>query len=197
LGLVAGALGPVNRAASSELKPCRDENLTQDSNMNPQFLPFLASALFGLIAWAAVTRRYIWPVLKLRSLREGAEPILYLHLFRYVGLAFIAPGAVSASLSPAWAYPAAYGDLGTAVLAGLTLLLGRGISLRVALWVFNLWGTVDLLRAAATGPLYDVPGYLQSTYFIPVFYVPLLLWTHMVVFALLLRKQVPPAMTRA
>jgi hypothetical protein len=157
--------------------------------MKPQFLPFVLSAFFGLIAWAAVSRKYVWPRLKDLDLREAAEPILYLHLFRFIGLAFIAPGAVSVSLSADWAYPAAYGDLGAALLAGLALVSGRGTPFRTLLWTFNLWGIFDLLRAAATGPIYDVPGYLQSTYFIPVFIVPLLICTHVIVFVLLLCKR--------
>ncbi len=156
--------------------------------MKAESIPFALSALLGLIAWAAVSRRYIWPRLKSLELRDAAEPILYLHLFRYVGLAFIAPGAVSASLSPAWAYPAAYGDLGAALLAGLALISGRGMPFRAMLWIFSLWGTFDLLRAAIAGPLYDIQGQLQATYFIPVLVVPLLLWTHAVIFGILLRR---------
>jgi hypothetical protein len=156
--------------------------------MNPQALPFALSALLGLIAWAAVSRRYIWPWLRAKELHSAAEPILYLHLFRFIGLAFIAKGVVSEDMPMQWAQAAAYGDLAAALLAGLALLAGKGHFFRPALWVFNLWGTIDLLRAAATGPIYDVPGYLQSSFFIPVMGVPLLLCTHVMLFLLLIRK---------
>jgi hypothetical protein len=55
------------------------------------------------------------------------------------------------------------------------------------LWLFNLWGMFDLLRAAALGPIYNVPPYLHATFFIPILGVPLLLWTHIVLITLLVR----------
>lgn len=119
---------------------------------------------------------------------------LYLHLFRFIGLAFIAPGVVGPGLDPRWAGAAAYGDLGAALLAGVALLLsGHGVLLRTALWAFSLWGSVDRLRALALGPRYDVPANLHAAYFIPVLGVPLLLWTHGLLFMLLLRRRAPAA----
>ena len=162
--------------------------------MKPELLPFALAAAMGLIAWGAVIRRYAWPRLRTMDLRSAAEPILYLHLFRFVGLAFLTPGAVGAGLDPRWAVPAAYGDVGASLLAAFALLASRGPLFRPALWLFGLWGTFDLLRAAVLGPAYDVAGRLQSTVFIPTVGVPLLLWTHVVIFALLLR---PAAHDRA
>jgi hypothetical protein len=157
--------------------------------VNPQALPFAISALCGLLVWAAVSARYIWPKLRGLELRAAAEPILYLHLFRFIGLAFIAKGVVSSEMPLPWSQPAAYGDLGAALLAALALVAAHSKLQRVALWIFNLWGSYDLLHAAATGPMYDVPGYLQSTFFIPVLGVPLLLCTHAILFVLLLRRK--------
>ena len=47
--------------------------------------------------------------------------------------------------------------------------------------------SVDLLRAAALGPTYGVPEKLHAAFFIPTLGVPLLLCTHLMLFALLLR----------
>mgnify|MGYP000944423400 CR=1 FL=1 len=156
--------------------------------MNPQSAPFLSAVILGLIAWTAVSRRYIWPHIRQLPLPSAAEPILYLHLFRFIGLAFIAPGVVDASLDPRWAGPAAYGDVFAGLLAGLALLLRSGPLFKPALWAFNLWGIFDLLRAAALGPVYAVPPKLHATFFIPTLGVPLLLCTHGMVFALLIRE---------
>ncbi len=157
--------------------------------MNALYPPFVFSLAFGILAWGAVANRYIWPALKKRDLRAGAEPILYLHLFRYIGLAFLIPGVVGPDLQPQWAKPTAYGDVGAALLAGGCLLIGRRTGFRPLLWIFNVWGTLDLLMAVATGPVYDVVPSLRSTFFIPAVGVPLLLWTHAIIFMLLFRRR--------
>ena len=98
------------------------------------------------------------------------------------------PGVVAPELPAAFARPAAYGDLIAAVLAlfalaGLESRLGIGL-----VWVFNLWGSVDLFYAFYQG-LIGVgiePGQLGAAYFIPTIVVPLLLITHAIVFRLLL-----------
>mgnify|MGYP006267310089 CR=1 FL=1 len=156
--------------------------------MNPQSLPFVISALCGIVAWGAVAWKYIWPLLKNKNLRNAVEPILYLHAFRFIGLAFIAQGAIGPDMPMAWAIPAAYGDVIAALLAVVTLLFANTKLLKPFLWIFSIWGLFDLIRAAATGPIYDVPTHLHGTYFIPVLGVPLLIWTHVVLIRLLLRK---------
>jgi len=100
------------------------------------------------------------------------------------------PGVVSPDLPGALARPAASGDLIAAVLAVLALAglqSGLGIGL---VWVFNLWGSADLLYAFYQG-LIGVgiePGQLGAAYFIPTVVVPLLLITHGLVFRLSLRR---------
>jgi hypothetical protein len=84
----------------------------------------------------------------------------------------------------------AYGDIISATLALVSLLsLRRGAGVVIA-WIFNLWGSADLLnafyQANDTGLL---PGQLGATYFIPTFVVPLLLITHGLLFRILLQHQ--------
>jgi hypothetical protein len=56
-------------------------------------------------------------------------------------------------------------------------------------WVFNLWGSADLLYAFYQGNSVGfVPGQLGAAYFIPTVVVPLLLITHGLVFRLLLQR---------
>ena len=113
----------------------------------PQQLMFFVSIAFSLIAWWIVTARYIWPELHLRPRVEALRPLLILHSFRFIGLAFLVPGVVSPDLPPAFAHSAAYGDIGAAVLALLALIsLSNGAGIAIA-WIFNLWGLADLLNA--------------------------------------------------
>ena len=157
--------------------------------MLPQ-LYFFASIAFSFIAWGIVAKRYAWPKLSLLPSAEALRPILVLHSFRFEGLAFLVPGVVSPDLPTAFAHSAAYGDFAAAVLALLSLAsLSSGTGV-VLVWIFNLWGTFDLLNAfyqANAAGL--VAGQLGATYFIPTLVVPLLLITHALAFRILLKGQ--------
>jgi hypothetical protein len=157
--------------------------------MQPQ-LVFFVSVAFGFIAWGVVTARYIWPELRRQERSDALQPVLVLHSFRFLGLATLVPGVVSPDLPAAFARPEAYGDFITAILALLTLLLlPRGTGVIVA-WIFNIWGTVDLLNAFYQGNAAGLlAGQLGATYYIPTLFVPLLLITHGLAFRILLQPQ--------
>jgi len=132
--------------------------------------------------------------LQARSRIEALRPLLARHGFRFIGLSFLVPGVVSADLPIAFARGAAYGDIVAAILALLALTALRskvGIALA---WVFNIWGSLDLLNAFyvanETGLL---AGQLGAAYFIPTAIVPLLLITHGLVFRILLQHDGPTA----
>jgi hypothetical protein len=160
-------------------------------------MPFPAlfgiSVTFGLVVWGAVAWHYIWPALRERPSPENLKPILLLHGFRFLGLAFVVPGVVSPELPAAFAQPVAYGDLISAILALLALaILGTRAGTAVA-WVFNTFGTADLLFAFYQGgriSLPDTQGLLGAGYFILTAFVPLLLITHGLAFGILLRTKV-------
>jgi hypothetical protein len=154
---------------------------------------FGISTAFGLVAWALVARHYIWPALRERPSPESLTPILLLHAFRFLGLALVVPGVVSPELPVAFAQPVAYGDLTSAILALLALATLRTRTGTAAAWVFNIFGTADLLFAFYLGggiSLPDTPGLLGAGYFLLTAYVPLLLVTHALAFRILLRKRV-------
>jgi hypothetical protein len=153
---------------------------------------FDISVLMGVIVWGLIGARYIWPALRRRPVPDALRPLLLLHAFRYIGLAFLVPGVVSPALPDAFARPAGYGDLATALLAlfGIATLGSRlGI---IIVWVFNIVGTVDLLNAFYQADRVGVgiaPGLQGAAYFIPTVLVPLLLVTHALVFRILLRPE--------
>jgi hypothetical protein len=155
--------------------------------MPPQ-LCFFVSIAVGLIAWGIVAKRYIWPKLRLLPRTEALRPLLVLHSFRFLGLAFLVPGVVSPELPSAFAHAAAYGDIAAAILAMLSLAsLPRGAGIVIA-WLFNLWGSADILNAfyqANNAGL--MAGQLGAAYFIPTLFVPLLLITHGLAFRILLQ----------
>jgi hypothetical protein len=162
--------------------------------MPPQAL-FGISVAFGFIAWGIVAAQYFWPLLRAQARVDALRALLILHSFRFIGLAFLVPGVVAPELPSAFAIPAAYGDLIAAVLALLASAALRSSFGILLAWVFNLWGTADLLYAFYQGNASGLlPGQLAATYFIPTFIVPLLLITHGLVFRILLQSNIATAM---
>ena len=157
--------------------------------MLPQ-LYFFVSVAFGFVAWGIVATRYIWPALRHLRRIEALQPLLVLHAFRFIGLAFLVPGVVSPDLPSEFAHSAAYGDIVAAILALLSLASLRSEVGIMIVWVFNLWGSADLLsafyRANGAGLM---AGQLGAAYFIPTVLVPLLLITHGLMFRILLRHR--------
>ena len=156
-----------------------------------EFLLFGLSVALSFCAWGYVCLHYVWPKLNHLSLASAARPILVLHLFRFVGLSFLFIGVVGPTLPRAFAIPGAFGDLLAVVLAWLALFLLRRRGGVAALWVFNLWGAADLLFAFYGGLFGQDfhPSALGAAFYIPTIYVPLLLCTHAMLFALLLRPR--------
>jgi hypothetical protein len=156
------------------------------------------AALFGLsilmsfLAFGLVTKLYIWPWLRVMPREDALTALVVPHTFRFIGLSFLVPGVVSPSLSPDFAAPAAYGDLAAAVLAVIaTLALQARASWAIAIvWVFNVWGALDLLNAFYNGQIGVGinPGSLGAAFYVPTVLVPPLLITHGLIFWVLLRR---------
>ena len=158
-----------------------------------------SDALFGLsilmsfVAFGVVTKLYIWPRLRVMPRDAALVPLVVPHTFRFIGLSFLIPGVVSPSLSSAFAIPVAYGDLLAAILAVIaTLALSARAFWAIAIvWVFNVWGTIDLLHAIYQGQIrvgID-PGSLGAAFYITTVVVPALLVTHGLIFWQLLRPK--------
>ena len=153
-------------------------------------LYFFVSIGFSFIGWGIVTARYVWPQLRVRPRADALRPLLALHSFRFIGLAFLVPGVVSPDLPAAFARSAAPGDLIAAILALVAFLSLPSTAGIVIAWLFSIWGSADLVNAfyqANHGGL--IPGQLGATYFIPTVIVPLLCITHGLTFRILLRHQ--------
>ena len=107
---------------------------------------------------------------------------------------FLAPGAIYPGMPPQFSYPAAIGDLLTAVLAIIAIIAVARSSrfARSFVGIFNLVGTLDLVNAIALATIYDASPYMGAAYWIPAFWVPALLVTHYVLFVLLGRRWIGP-----
>jgi hypothetical protein len=153
---------------------------------------FGINVAFGFLVWGVVAWQYIWPAVRHRPRADALRPLLLLHAFRFVGLAFLIPGVVSPDLPAAFARPAAYGDLLTATLALFSLATLKTRGGIILVWAFNVIGTSDLLYAFYVADRVGVgqdPGLQGAAYFIPTALVPLLIITHGIVFRLLLQRR--------
>jgi len=133
---------------------------------------------------------YLVPLLPRLRPQQVLLPILLLHSTRHLGMMFLTRGATYPGLPVQFAYPAAFGDLLTAIIALVTIpLVIRGsATAKPAVWFFNIFGTIDLLLAITLATVYNAPVSMGPSYWIPAFWVPSLLVTHYVTFLLLRRN---------
>jgi hypothetical protein len=153
---------------------------------------FGISVLMSVVSSIVFARYHLWPRLRNKDTQTAASLLVAPHLFlRFIGLSFLVPGVVSPSLPAAFALPAAYGDLGAGILAIIaTIAISKRASwANAAVWIFNLWGGIDLLFAMYQGPRLQIEaGEFGAAFFIPTAIVPPLLVTHALIFKLLLRR---------
>jgi hypothetical protein len=135
-------------------------------------------------------RLYLLPLVPRVRPQQILVPILLLHSTRHLGMMFLTRGATYPGLPLEFAYPAAFGDLVTAIVAfsAIPLVLRGSRLAKPIVWTFNIFGTVDLLVAITTATIYNAPVTMGPAYWIPAFWVPLLLVTHYVTFVLLRRS---------
>ncbi len=143
---------------------------------------------FSLVVWGLIAKWLLTPWLEKQSLHQALFWLTLPHVSRHIGMVFLVPGIAAQPLPDSFAIPAAYGDLTSAFLALLALIaLRTGRTRALALvWIFNIVGTVDLLYALSHA---DAVTDLGATWYIPTFWVPLLLVTHFMIFVRLIRRE--------
>ena len=159
--------------------------------MPPDFnLPFVLSVVGAFLASSVVAYTYVWPAVRSMP-RYGALRVLAaFHAFRFLGMNFLVTGFVSSELSSDFASKVGWGDLIAAMLALVSMAaLSWRWSIAVPIvWIFNIWGTLDLLNAYYMGVTkIGNPGLFGAGIYIPALYVPLLLVAHVLAFMILSR----------
>jgi hypothetical protein len=151
--------------------------------MNILTLNLIATTVVFYVA----ARIYLLPQLGRLRPRTVLIPILLLHSLRHLGLMFLTRGATYPGLPPQFAYPAAFGDLLTAVLAFVAIFFVSSNSTyaRSLVWAFNVFGSLDLVDAITLATIYNAPEFMGPAYWIPAFWVPALLVTHYITFIIL------------
>jgi hypothetical protein len=139
---------------------------------------------FSTMVFFIAAKIYLIPHIHQLSDRLLIQPILLFHSLRHLGLMFLSSGAVLNGMPAAFAIPAAIGDLITAILAIIALAAVRkkSSSSTALLWIFNVLGTLDLFYAISMGTIHNIGPFMGASYWIPSFWVPMLLVTHYIVF---------------
>jgi hypothetical protein len=158
--------------------------------MNPRAV-FGLSTLMSLLSAIVLAVLFAQPSLRNINTEQALIWLVAPHMVRFIGLSFLVPGVVSASLPQAWAKPAAYGDFVAGILAIIaTAGLARTANWAIAtVWIFNVWGLGDLLLAFYKGARVNLePGALGAGFYIVTAVVPVLLVSHALIFELLMRS---------
>ena len=147
----------------------------------------LSFIVFGLLAWW-----YVWPWLRSADRTTAFTALTFVHALRPIGATVMVASVAGTALPQDFREAVGYGDLATSVLAIVTLLALRSrLSFAVALvWLTNLVGFADLLNALVGGIRYDVARLgMGSFWYVVTILVPILWITHLLAFALLLRRK--------
>jgi hypothetical protein len=155
-------------------------------------IPFVLSVFGAFLASTVVAYTYVWPALRALPRFDALRLLSAFHAFRFFGMNFLVAGFVSPELGSEFASKVGWGDLIAATLALLSMaaLSWRWSMAIPTVWMFNIWGTMDLLNAYYMGAtqLKD-PGLMGAGIYVPALYVPLLLVSHVLIFMLLLNAR--------
>lgn len=148
----------------------------------------LTAVLLVTLRVSAQLRAWLWA--------RGPAPLISLHLSRFIGIAFLVLAARGA-LPASWALPSGWGDIVVAAAAVPVLLYARPFHTagrRRALLAWNVLGLADLLmvvggavRMLAFDPSAGSVMQRLPMCLLPTFLVPLLLASHVLIFAWLAR----------
>jgi hypothetical protein len=155
-------------------------------------IPFVLSVAGAFLASSAVAFIYVWPAVRVMPRYVALKLLAAFHAFRFLGMNFLVAGFVSPGLNADFANQVGWGDFIAAVLALLSMaaLSWRWPVAIPMVWIFNIWGTADLLNAYYMGVTQvGNPGLFGAGIYIPALYVPLLLVSHMLIFMLLLKAR--------
>ncbi|HEY4961222.1 MAG TPA: hypothetical protein VII29_10220 [Terriglobales bacterium] len=162
--------------------------MTAMDNVTIFWMQILASVfVFGIVAVL-----YVWPYLTKLSRNSALIPLLFVHVFRYVGMTLLVAGMIDPKLPREFLSSAAYGDLLAAALALASIFALRS-NWRFAVplvWVANTWGFADLLNALRSVLQVNLPSFnLGTIWYIYTFYGPLVVVSHLMIFWILIKSR--------
>jgi len=153
---------------------------------------FWMQILLSLGVCAIIAVWYVWPSLTKLSRNSALIPLLFVHVFRYVGMTLLVTDMIDPKLPREFLSNAAYGDLLAAALALASIFALRS-NWRVAVPLVlaaNTWGFVDLLNGLRGVLHLNVPSFnLGTVWYIYTFYAPLVVVSHVMIFWILVESR--------
>jgi tellurite resistance protein TehA-like permease len=148
---------------------------------------FVVQFVLSVVVFALIARWHVTPWLAEKPLQVALGILILPHAFRHIGLTFLTPAVVSEAMPSTFAAAAGYGDFASGILAILALVaLHRNGSTAIwFVWIFSIVGSVDLLNALRQ---VEAVPHFGAAWYIPTFLVPLLIITHVMIFALLVKR---------
>jgi hypothetical protein len=149
----------------------------------------LINIFCSLIVFSAAYRWILRPIMPKLQPSTILIPILLLHSLRHLGLMFLTTGVTSSAMPQQFAAPAAAGDFLSATLAfTAAALIHRKSTWAVpATWLFSIVGIADFASAVVLSRLYNAADFMGGAYWIPSFWVPLLMVGHFVIIKVMLQ----------
>lgn len=147
---------------------------------------------FALVAYALAARWYLWPRINPLPPTVALVPLVWVHVFRFIGGSILAPGSVGPGVPAEFREMIGYGDMVTAALALVALIALRIWGSRAIwfVWVFVAVGLFDTANAVVQSlrfKVFDDP--LGVNWVIVTAYVPALLVTSYLIIVELLRAR--------
>jgi hypothetical protein len=158
-------------------------------------LLFSIQFTFALVAYALAAQWYVWPRIGPLPPAAALEPLVWVHVFRFIGGSILAPGSVGPGVPAAFREMVGYGDMVTALLALIALIALRTKGSRAIwfVWVFVGIGLLDTANAVVQSMRYSVfNDPLGVNWVIVTAYVPALLVSSYLIVVELLRARHAP-----
>ncbi len=145
--------------------------------------------VLSVIVFALIAKWCTAPWLAEKTTQVALSLLILPHAFRHIGLIFLTPVGVDDAMPSTFANAAAYGDFISGLLAILALVaLRRNWAAATGLvWIFSIVGSLDLMNALRQA---EAIPHFAAAWYIPTFLVPLLIVTHVMIFARLLNRDV-------
>ncbi len=145
----------------------------------------------SLIVFALLAKWYVAPKLASWPLYDALIFLTFPHALRHLGVTVLAPAAVDPNFPREWSVPLAYGDLAAQILALLSVIAlhARSPVAMPLVWTFNIVGLLDFAFVIGQGMRLDVTRYhFDGFWYVPTFWVPVLIVSHVLIFGLLLKR---------
>ena len=153
---------------------------------------FWMQLLLSLFVCILAMKWYIWPALTKLSLNSALIALLFIQVFRYLGMTLLVPDMFDQRLPSEYIDASAYGDLLAATLAFVSVFALRN-KWRLAIplvWVFSLWGFGDLLNGLRSVLQVNLPKFnLGTIWYIYTFYAPAVILSHLMIFWILIKSK--------